>query len=172
MYITSLQSNGTSKFITTRFGNVLGSSGSVIPLFKSQIKNGGPITLTHKDITRYFMTIPEACRLVLEAGMMGNGGEIFVFDMGTPIKIYDLALIMIQLSNLKYPDAIDIEITGLRPNGAIFTYLFILSVSSLFGFPFIFSVWYSFLEHLLSYQPLEFLYDPLTIYYILFPFCQ
>jgi FlaA1/EpsC-like NDP-sugar epimerase len=119
MYITSLQSNGTSKFITTRFGNVLGSSGSVIPLFKSQIKNGGPITLTHKDITRYFMTIPEACRLVLEAGMMGNGGEIFVFDMGSPIKIYDLALNMIQLSNLKYPDDIDIEITGLRPGEKI-----------------------------------------------------
>ncbi|MFZ2285179.1 MAG: nucleoside-diphosphate sugar epimerase/dehydratase [Lutibacter sp.] len=120
MYITSLQSNCTSKFITTRFGNVLGSSGSVIPLFKSQIKNGGPITLTHKDITRYFMTIPEACRLVLEAGIMGNGGEIFVFDMGTPIKIYDLALNMIQLSNLKYPDDIDIEITGLRPGEKIY----------------------------------------------------
>lgn len=120
MYITSLQANGTSKFITTRFGNVLGSSGSVIPLFKSQIKNGGPITLTHKDITRYFMTIPEACRLVLEAGVMGHGGEIFVFDMGSPIKIYDLALNMIQLSNLKYPEDIDIEITGLRPGEKIY----------------------------------------------------
>jgi len=119
MYITSLQNKGTSKFITTRFGNVLGSSGSVIPLFKTQIKNGGPITLTHKDITRYFMTIPEACRLVLEAGIMGDGGEIFVFDMGTPIKIYDLALNMIQLSNLKYPEDIDIEITGLRPGEKI-----------------------------------------------------
>ncbi|OGS69119.1 MAG: polysaccharide biosynthesis protein [Flavobacteria bacterium RIFCSPLOWO2_12_FULL_35_11] len=120
MYITSLQANGTSKFITTRFGNVLGSSGSVIPLFKTQIKNGGPITLTHKDITRYFMTIPEACQLVLEAGIMGNGGEIFVFDMGSPIKIYDLALNMIQLSNLKYPEDIDIEITGLRPGEKIY----------------------------------------------------
>ncbi|MHB1196563.1 MAG: polysaccharide biosynthesis protein [Lutibacter sp.] len=120
MYITSLQANGTSKFITTRFGNVLGSSGSVIPLFKTQIKNGGPITLTHKDITRYFMTIPEACLLVLEAGIMGKGGEIFVFDMGTPIKIYDLALNMIQLSNLKYPEDIDIEITGLRPGEKIY----------------------------------------------------
>ncbi|MBE0424355.1 MAG: polysaccharide biosynthesis protein [Lutibacter sp.] len=120
MYITSLQNKGTSKFITTRFGNVLGSSGSVIPLFKTQIKNGGPITLTHKDITRYFMTIPEACRLVLEAGIMGNGGEIFVFDMGTPIKIYDLALNMIQLSNLKYPEDIDIQITGLRPGEKIY----------------------------------------------------
>ncbi len=120
MYITSLQANSTSKFITTRFGNVLGSSGSVIPLFKTQIKNGGPITLTHKDITRYFMTIPEACQLVLEAGIMGNGGEIFVFDMGTPIKIYDLALNMIQLSNLRYPEDIDIEITGLRPGEKIY----------------------------------------------------
>ncbi|MDF1516496.1 MAG: nucleoside-diphosphate sugar epimerase/dehydratase [Lutibacter sp.] len=120
MYITSLQNKGTSKFITTRFGNVLGSSGSVIPLFKTQIKNGGPITLTHKDITRYFMTIPEACQLVLEAGSMGDGGEIFVFDMGTPIKIYDLALNMIQLSNLKYPEDIDIEITGLRPGEKVY----------------------------------------------------
>ncbi|MDP3946443.1 MAG: nucleoside-diphosphate sugar epimerase/dehydratase [Lutibacter sp.] len=120
MYITSLQGKGTSKFITTRFGNVLGSSGSVIPLFKTQIKNGGPITLTHKDITRYFMTIPEACQLVLEAGIMGDGGEIYVFDMGTPIKIYDLALNMIQLSNLKYPEDIDIEITGLRPGEKIY----------------------------------------------------
>ncbi len=120
MYITSLQNKGASKFITTRFGNVLGSSGSVIPLFKTQIKNGGPITLTHKDITRYFMTIPEACRLVLEAGIMGKGGEIFVFDMGIPIKIYDLALNMIQLSNLKYPEDINIEITGLRPGEKIY----------------------------------------------------
>jgi len=120
MYITSLQGKSTSKFITTRFGNVLGSSGSVIPLFKTQIKNGGPITLTHKDITRYFMTIPEACQLVLEAGIMGDGGEIFVFDMGTPIKIYDLALNMIQLSNLKYPEDIDIQITGLRPGEKIY----------------------------------------------------
>ncbi|MGV8947312.1 MAG: polysaccharide biosynthesis protein [Lutibacter sp.] len=119
MYITSLQASGTSKFITTRFGNVLGSSGSVIPLFKNQIKNGGPITLTHKDIMRYFMTIPEACQLVLEAGFMGKGGEIFVFDMGTPIKIYDLALNMIHLSNLKYPQDINIEITGLRPGEKI-----------------------------------------------------
>ncbi|PKP29001.1 MAG: polysaccharide biosynthesis protein [Bacteroidetes bacterium HGW-Bacteroidetes-18] len=112
--------NVNSKFITTRFGNVLGSSGSVIPLFKTQIKNGGPITLTHKDITRYFMTIPEACQLVLEAGAMGKGGEIFVFDMGSPIKIFDLALNMIQLSNLKYPEDIDIEIMGLRPGEKIY----------------------------------------------------
>ena len=100
MYINSLKLEGSTKFITTRFGNVLGSNGSVIPLFKAQIENGGPLTVTHKDITRYFMTIPEACQLVLEAGTMGNGGEIFVFDMGESIKIYDLALNMINLSGL------------------------------------------------------------------------
>ncbi|MDF1516499.1 MAG: nucleoside-diphosphate sugar epimerase/dehydratase [Lutibacter sp.] len=120
MYITCLKNNGTTKFITTRFGNVLGSNGSVIPLFKAQIKNGGPLTVTHKDITRYFMTIPEACQLVLEAGAMGKGGEIFVFDMGDSIKIYDLALNMIRLSGLKYPKDIEIEITGLRPGEKIY----------------------------------------------------
>lgn len=120
MYITCLKNNGTTKFITTRFGNVLGSNGSVIPLFKSQIKNGGPLTVTHKDITRYFMTIPEACQLVLEAGAMGKGGEIFVFDMGDSIKIYDLALNMIRLSGLNYPNDIEIEITGLRPGEKIY----------------------------------------------------
>uniref|UniRef100_UPI00356ACA92 UDP-N-acetylglucosamine 4,6-dehydratase family protein n=1 Tax=Lutibacter sp. TaxID=1925666 RepID=UPI00356ACA92 len=120
MYISCLKNNGTTKFITTRFGNVLGSNGSVIPLFKSQIKNGGPITVTHKDITRYFMTIPEACQLVLEAGAMGKGGEIFVFDMGDSIKIYDLALNMIRLSGLNYPKDIEIEITGLRPGEKIY----------------------------------------------------
>lgn len=120
MYITCLKNNGTTKFITTRFGNVLGSNGSVIPLFKSQIKNGGPLTVTHKDITRYFMTIPEACQLVLEAGAMGKGGEIFVFDMGDSIKIYDLALNMIRLSGLNYPKDIEIEITGLRPGEKIY----------------------------------------------------
>ncbi len=120
MYITCLKNNGTTKFITTRFGNVLGSNGSVIPLFKAQIKNGGPITVTHKDITRYFMTIPEACQLVLEAGAMGKGGEIFVFDMGDSIKIYDLALNMIRLSGLNYPKDIEIEITGLRPGEKIY----------------------------------------------------
>ena len=98
MYINCLNTIGATKFITTRFGNVLGSSGSVIPLFQSQINKGGPITVTHKDITRYFMTIPEACQLVLEAGSMGKGGEIFVFDMGKSIKIYDLAINMIRLS--------------------------------------------------------------------------
>lgn len=102
---------GVTQFVTTRFGNVLGSNGSVIPLFKEQIKHGGPVTVTHKDIVRYFMLIPEACKLVLEAGTMGAGGEIFVFDMGKPVKIYDLAVRMIQLSGAKN---IEIKITGLR----------------------------------------------------------
>lgn len=100
-----------TQFVTTRFGNVLGSNGSVIPLFKKQIKNGGPITVTHPDIIRFFMLIPEACKLVLEAGTMGNGGEIFVFDMGQPVKIVDLAKRMIKLSGAKN---IEIKFTGLR----------------------------------------------------------
>ena len=120
MYISTLHNLGTTKYITTRFGNVLGSNGSVIPLFKAQIENGGPLTVTHKDMTRYFMTISEACQLVLEAGIMGNGGEIYVFDMGQSMKIYDLALKMIHLSGLKFPDDIDIEITGLRPGEKIY----------------------------------------------------
>jgi len=115
----------TTKFIITRFGNVLGSNGSVIPLFKKQIEAGGPLTVTHKDIIRYFMTIPEASLLVLEAAAMGLGHEIFVFDMGKPIKIYDLAMNMIALSGLKYPSDIDIKITGLRPGEKIFEELLI-----------------------------------------------
>ena len=103
-----------TKFITTRFGNVLGSNGSVIPLFKKQILHGGPITVTHPDITRYFMTIPEACQLVLEAGVMGEGGEIYVFDMGQPVKILDLAKKMIQLSGKKVDKDIKIVFSGLR----------------------------------------------------------
>ena len=102
---------GVTQFVTTRFGNVLGSNGSVIPLFKEQIKKGGPVTVTHKDIIRYFMLIPEACRLVLEAGTMGHGGEIFVFDMGDPVRIADLAQRMIELSGAKN---VKIEYTGLR----------------------------------------------------------
>ncbi|PCH52130.1 MAG: polysaccharide biosynthesis protein [Flavobacteriaceae bacterium] len=120
LYINCLKGKSNTKFITTRFGNVLGSNGSVIPLFQTQIKNGGPLTVTHKDITRYFMTIPEACQLVLEAGCMGKGGEIFVFDMGESIKIYDLAKNMIRLSGYKYPKDITIEIIGLRPGEKIF----------------------------------------------------
>ena len=103
--------SGRTQFVTTRFGNVLGSNGSVIPLFKEQIKRGGPVTVTHKDIIRFFMLIPEACKLVLEAGTMGNGGEIFVFDMGKPVRIVDLAERMIRLSGVK---GIDIRFTGLR----------------------------------------------------------
>ncbi|OEK08470.1 polysaccharide biosynthesis protein [Flavivirga aquatica] len=120
MYISCLQKESKTKFITTRFGNVLGSNGSVIPLFKKQIEKGGPLTLTHKDITRYFMTIPEASQLVLEAGTMGKGGEIFIFDMGESVKIYDLAKNMIKLSGLRFPDDIDIKITGLRPGEKLY----------------------------------------------------
>lgn len=102
---------GVTQFVTTRFGNVLGSNGSVIPIFKEQIKKGGPITVTHPDIIRFFMLIPEACKLVLEAGTMGKGGEIFVFDMGAPVKIVDLAKRMIRLSGAKN---IEIKFSGLR----------------------------------------------------------
>ena len=111
---------GKTKFVTTRFGNVLGSNGSVIPLFKKQLDMGGPLTVTHPEITRFFMTIPEACQLVLEAGAMGNGGEIYVFDMGESVKIVDLAKKMINLSGLRYPEDIDISFTGLRPGEKLY----------------------------------------------------
>ena len=120
MYISSVQQERKTKFITTRFGNVLGSNGSVIPLFRKQIEKGGPLTVTHKDITRYFMTIPEASQLVLEAAVMGEGGEIFIFDMGKSVKIFDLAKNMIKLSGLRYPEDIDIKITGLRPGEKLY----------------------------------------------------
>jgi FlaA1/EpsC-like NDP-sugar epimerase len=109
-----------TKFITTRFGNVLGSNGSVVPLFTKQIANGGPVTITHKDIIRYFMTIPEACQLVLEAGAMGNGGEIYIFDMGKPVKIIDLAKKMIKLAGFIPDRDIKIEIVGLRPGEKLY----------------------------------------------------
>ena len=120
MYISCMQQEQITKCITTRFGNVLGSNGSVIPLFKRQIEGGGPLTVTHKDVTRYFMTIPEASQLVLEAGAMGVGGEIFIFDMGESVKIFDLAKNMIKLSGLNYPEDIDIKITGLRPGEKLY----------------------------------------------------
>lgn len=120
IYTQALGKTSGTKFITTRFGNVLGSNGSVIPRFKQQIENGGPVTITHPDITRYFMTIPEACQLVLEAGAMGKGSEIFIFDMGQSIKIVDLAKKMIKLSGLTLDKDISISYTGLRPGEKLY----------------------------------------------------
>lgn len=120
IYVQGKNQEQKTKFITTRFGNVLGSNGSVIPLFQKQIENGGPITVTDKRITRFFMTIPEACQLVLEAGTMGQGGEIYVFDMGQSVKIIDLAKKMISLSGLELGKDIDIKITGLRPGEKLY----------------------------------------------------
>jgi len=120
IYVQALGNISKTKFITTRFGNVLGSNGSVIPLFKKQIEKGGPLTITHPEITRYFMTIPEACQLVLEAGCMGNGGEIYIFDMGESVKIVDLANKMIRLSGLTVGKDIEIAFTGLRPGEKLY----------------------------------------------------
>lgn len=120
IYTQALGTVSKTRFITTRFGNVLGSNGSVIPRFRAQIENGGPITVTHPEITRYFMTIPEACQLVLEAGAMGNGGEIFIFDMGKSVKIIDLAKKMIRLSGLIVDKDIKIVFSGLRPGEKIY----------------------------------------------------
>jgi FlaA1/EpsC-like NDP-sugar epimerase len=121
IYTQSLgKSQNNTKFITTRFGNVLGSNGSVIPRFQKQIAKGGPITITHPDVTRYFMTIPEACQLVMEAGAMGNGGEIFIFDMGKSVKIINLAKRMIKLSGLELGTDIQLSFTGLRPGEKLY----------------------------------------------------
>ena len=120
IYVQSLNKKSKTKYITTRFGNVLGSNGSVIPRFRKQIEEGGPITVTHPDITRFFMTIPEACQLVLEAGATGNGGEIFVFDMGKSVKIADLAKKMVKLSGLSLGSDIEIKYTGLRPGEKLY----------------------------------------------------
>ncbi len=127
IYVQSLNNeinkNGETnktKFITTRFGNVLGSNGSVIPIFKKQIEKGGPITVTHPEVVRYFMTIPEACLLVLEAGAMGDGGEIFIFDMGSPVNIFEMAKKMIRLAGFKPGSDIPIEFTGLRPGEKLY----------------------------------------------------
>ncbi|MBQ7551078.1 MAG: polysaccharide biosynthesis protein [Bacteroidales bacterium] len=121
IYVQSLNfKQPATKFITTRFGNVLGTNGSVIPVFKQQIEDGGPVTVTHPDITRYFMTIMEACQLVINAGAMGNGGEIFIFDMGKSVKIYDLAVKMIKLSGLTLGKDIQIVFTGLRPGEKLY----------------------------------------------------
>lgn len=131
IYTQSLGKTASTKFITTRFGNVLGSSGSVIPRFKKQIEEGGPITITHPEITRFFMTIPEACQLVLEAGCMGKGGEIFVFDMGQSVKIVDLARKMIKLSGLQEGKDIKIIYTGLRPGEKLYEELLASSENTL-----------------------------------------
>ncbi|MCH7657564.1 MAG: polysaccharide biosynthesis protein [Bacteroidetes bacterium] len=120
IYIQSLNKQVKTSFITTRFGNVLGSNGSVIPRFKKQIENGGPVTVTHQEVTRYFMTIPESCQLVLEASVMGRGGEIFIFDMGKSVKIIDLAKKMIRLSGLTLGKDIRLNIIGLRPGEKLY----------------------------------------------------
>ncbi|MBM3428954.1 MAG: NAD-dependent epimerase/dehydratase family protein, partial [Bacteroidetes bacterium] len=120
IYVQSLNKVCKTAFITTRFGNVLGSNGSVIKIFKKQIEQGGPLTVTHPEITRYFMTIPEAVQLVLQAGEMGDGGEIFVFDMGEKVKIVDLAKKMIQLSGYQFGVNMDIVFSGLRPGEKLF----------------------------------------------------
>lgn len=124
LYVQNIAKRSTCRFVTVRFGNVLGSAGSVIPIFREQIANGGPVTITHPDMTRYFMTIPEASQLVIQAAAMGKGGEIFVLDMGSPVHIVDLAKDMIQLSGLRLGHDIDIEFSGLRPGEKLYEELY------------------------------------------------
>ncbi len=131
IYVQSLTAKGKTKFITTRFGNVLGSNGSVIPRFRQQIEKGGPVTITHPEITRFFMTIPESCQLVLEAGAIGKGGEVFIFDMGKSVKVLDLAKKMIQLSGLTLDKDIKIVFTGLRPGEKLYEELLHTSENTL-----------------------------------------
>jgi FlaA1/EpsC-like NDP-sugar epimerase len=119
-YIQGLAQRSSTRFVTVRFGNVLGSAGSVVPIFQEQIANGGPIKITHPEMRRYFMTIPEACQLVLQAGSMGRGDEIFILDMGEPVKILDLAHELIALSGLKEGEDIEVTFTGVRPGEKLF----------------------------------------------------